>query len=147
VSATRITVDDLLARARARIERLEPPEAYDAFAGGAHLIDIRCESARRDDGIVPGSFHIPRTVLEWRLDPDSPWRNPYVGGLETQLLIFCDHGYSSSLAAATLVELGFTRTADVIGGFAAWRDSGLPIAPAPPPPAPGELPGMGPPET
>jgi rhodanese-related sulfurtransferase len=146
VVAARLTIDDLLEQARARIERLEPVEAYEAIGAGAQLIDIRCESARRADGIVPGSFHIPRTVLEWRLDPDSPWRNPHVGGLTTRLLILCDHGYSSSLAAANLTEIGFARAADVIGGYAAWKEARLPIVTAPEPPATGELPGMGPPE-
>jgi rhodanese-related sulfurtransferase len=145
MAAQRITIDDMLGRARARIERVEPVKAFRELAAGAQLIDIRCEAARRDDGIVPGSFHIPRTVLEWRLDPDSPWRNPHVGGLETRFLVFCDHGYSSSLAAATLVELGFSRAADVIGGFAGWKEAGLPMASAPPSEL-GELPGMGPPE-
>ena len=70
--------------------------------------------------------HIPRTVLEWRLDPESPWRNPHVGSLDQQIVLICDHGCSSILAAATLVELGFARAGDVVGGFAAWRDAGLP---------------------
>jgi hypothetical protein len=71
-------------------------------------------------------------VLEWRLDPDSSWRNPHVGGLAEQFVLFCDHGCSSVIAAATLVDLGFERAGDVIGGFTAWRDAGLPTAPAPP---------------
>jgi rhodanese-related sulfurtransferase len=66
-------------------------------------------------------------VLEWRTDLDSPWRNPCVGGLDRRLVVLCDHGYSSVLAAAVLVELGFTRAGDVIGGFAAWREAGLPV--------------------
>jgi rhodanese-related sulfurtransferase len=141
----RWTIDHMLEEARARIARLEPVEAARALAAGAQLIDIRCEAARQEDGIVPGAFHIPRTVLEWRVDPDSPWRNPHVGGLDRRLLVLCDHGYSSSLAAATLVQLGFEQAGDVVGGFAGWREAGLPTAPAPAP-KPGELPGMGPPE-
>jgi rhodanese-related sulfurtransferase len=82
-------------------------------------------------------------VLEWRVAPDSEWRNPRIGGLEQRLVLICDHGCSSTLAAATLVELGFSRAGEVVGGFAAWRDAGLPVAEAPPPPAPGTLPGMG----
>jgi rhodanese-related sulfurtransferase len=146
VVAARLTIDGLLAQARAKIERLDPLDAYEAVGAGAQLIDIRCESARHADGIVPGSFHIPRTVLEWRLDPDSPWRNPHIGGLTTRLLILCDHGYSSSLAAANLSEIGFAHAADVIGGYAAWKEAGLPIVAAPEPTDSGELPGMGPPE-
>jgi rhodanese-related sulfurtransferase len=70
-------------------------------------------------------------VLEWRVAPDSNWRNPHVGGTESEIIVLCDHGYSSILAAATLVELGFTRASDVIGGFAAWLDAGLPVGAAP----------------
>jgi rhodanese-related sulfurtransferase len=92
--------------------------------------------------VVPGALHVPRTVLEWRADPASPWRNPELGDLESRPIVICDHGYSSSLAAASLVELGFARAGDVAGGFEAWRASGLPVG-ACPPPAPG-LPGMGP---
>jgi Rhodanese-like domain len=72
---------------------------------------------------VPGSLHIPRTVLEWRLDPDSAWRNPHAGGLDQELVLICDHGCSSLLAAATPADLGFTRVGDIIGGFAAWREA------------------------
>jgi rhodanese-related sulfurtransferase len=141
--ATRRTVEDLLAAARRRIERLQPAEALDAVAGGAQLIDIRSGDARDRDGAIPGSLHIPRTVLEWRVDPASEWRNPAVGGLETQLVLICEHGYSSSLAAATLVELGFARAGDVIGGFSAWQRAGLPVTQAGPPRG-DVLPGMAP---
>ena len=80
-------------------------------------------------------------------DPDSSWRNPYVGGLDQQILLLCDHGYSSVFAAATLVELGFAHSGDVIGGYAAWRDAGLPTAPSPPRRRePGEPAGMRPPD-
>ena len=127
----RRTLDELVADAQARIERVEPPEALAAVERGALLIDIRSDTDRERDGIVPGSLHIPRTVLEWRLDPDSAWRNPHVGGVEQQVLLFCDHGYSSVFAAATLVDLGFTRAGDVVGGFVAWREAGLPTRPAP----------------
>jgi rhodanese-related sulfurtransferase len=125
------TLDELLEAAQARINRLEPTEALAALEQGAQLIDIRSDVDRNRDGIVPGSLHIPRTVLEWRLAPDSAWRNPHVGGTDQQIVLICDHGCSSVLAAATLVELGFAKAGDVIGGFAAWRDAGLPVAPAP----------------
>jgi rhodanese-related sulfurtransferase len=139
----RRTLNELLAAAEARIARFEPASAQAAVAGGALLIDIRGDGDRERDGIVPGSLHIPRTVLEWRLDPDSPTRNPRACDLSRQVLLICDHGCSSVLAAATLVDLGFARAGDVTGGFAAWREAGLPIEPAPPRRAPGELPGMG----
>jgi rhodanese-related sulfurtransferase len=132
VGAKRRTLEELLEAAQARIERLEPAEALAAIEQGALLIDIRSDLDRERDGMIPGSLHIPRTVLEWRLDPDSSWRNPHVGGLGEQVVLFCDHGCSSVFAAATLVELGFERAGDLIGGFAAWRQAGLPTAPAPP---------------
>lgn len=142
----RRTLDELVAEATARIERLEPAEARAELERGAVLVDLRSETARARDGVVPGALHVPRTVLEWRLDPDGVWRNPHVGGLETRVVLFCDHGCSSVLAAATLRELGYERVSDVVGGFEAWRDAGLPTRPAPPPRDPDELPGMGPPD-
>jgi rhodanese-related sulfurtransferase len=132
VRVNRRTLDELLEAARTRIERLEPVDALAAIEQDALLIDIRADVDRERDGIVPGSLHIPRTVLEWRLDPDSAWRNPHVGGLDQQIVLICDHGCSSILAAAALVELGFARAGDVVGGFAAWREAGLPTAPSPP---------------
>ena len=97
--------------------------------------------------MIPGSLHIPRTVLEWRLDPETPpdRRNPHVTGLGQQLVIVCAHGYSSSLAAATLRDLGFSRATDLDGGFEAWSDQGMPVRPAPAR-DPDGLPGMGGPE-
>jgi rhodanese-related sulfurtransferase len=135
------TLGELLERAAARIERLEPPQALEAARRGALLVDIRSDRSRERDGVVPGSFHVPRTVLEWRFAPDSGTRNPYLGGPERQIVLICDHGCSSILAAASLVELGFDRAGDVIGGFEAWREAGLPVTPAPPL-AEGELPGI-----
>ena len=125
-------VDDLVADARSRIERLAPDEAWHAAsAGKALIVDIRSDDDRRREGIVPGSLHIPRTVLEWRVDPASGSSNPHVGGRGSRLVLICSHGESSSLAAATLVELGFERAGDVSGGFDAWIASDLPTAPAP----------------
>jgi rhodanese-related sulfurtransferase len=131
VRANRRTLAELLDAARARIEQLEPAEAFTATKRGVLLIDIRSDLDRERDGIIPGSLHIPRTVLEWRVDPESSWRNPHVGGLDEQIVLLCDHGCSSSFAAATLVDLGFERVGDVVGGFAAWREAGLPIARSP----------------
>jgi rhodanese-related sulfurtransferase len=108
------------------------------------LVDIRAQVARERLGAIPGSIHIPRTVLEWRLAPDSQWRNPHIDRRE-RLILICDHGYSSSLAAATLVELG-CEAADVVGGFDAWVEANLPITEITELPDPLTLPGMGPPE-
>ncbi len=135
----RRTLDDLLEEARAKIERLEPAEAWAAAGDDAHIVDIRSAPAE----LVPGSLHIPRTVLEWRLDPNSASRSPHAPGLDERVLLLCDHGESSSLAAATLVELGFSRAGDIAGGFVAWVDAGLPVVAAAP--APAALPGMAPP--
>jgi rhodanese-related sulfurtransferase len=142
VRTRRTTLSELLGDARGRIERFEPEDALAAACDGALLVDIRSELARERDGVISGALHVPRTVLEWRLDPDSPWRNPLACDLERRVILFCDHGYSSSLAAATLTELGFVRAGDMIGGFLAWRDAGLPVAGASPP-SENELPGMG----
>jgi rhodanese-related sulfurtransferase len=147
VDANRKTLEQLLDSARARIYRYQPSEALEAIDDGALLIDIRSDLDRQRDGIVPGSLHIPRTVLEWRLEPDSDWRNPHAGDLDRQIILICDHGCSSVLAAATLVDLGFKHAGDVIGGFAAWRESGLPTTAAPHAAhAAGELAGMRPPD-
>ena len=141
----RRTVDDLVADARARIERVDPGDAWQAArGGGALIVDIRSDGAR-EAGVVPGSLHLPRTVLEWRVDPASPTRNPHVGGLDRRLLVLCDHGYSSSLAAATLVDLGFSSAGEVVGGFEAWLAAGLPVT-RPLAAGPAALPGSGPPD-
>lgn len=144
--ATRRTVHELVEQAATRIDRLEPAAAQAAMREGAVLVDIRSASDRERDGIVPGSLHVPRTVLEWRLDPGSDWRSPHAPQLGERVIVLCDHGFSSVLAAATLVELGFARAADVLGGFAAWREAGLPVAfVGDVRREPNERPGMGPP--
>lgn len=145
MTGIRTTVDQLYVDACARITRLEPAEAYREASSGALVVDLRSSEERRRRGVVPGSLHVPRTVLEWRLDPESRWRNPHVGGLDSRIILICDHGYSSALAAAGLLELGFARATDVIGGFEAWRDAGLPVTP-PREPLEDELPGLGPPD-
>lgn len=129
-SMARRTVDDLLATARAAIRRYEPREALDAQRGGALVVDLRSHDERARHGVIPGSLHVPRTVLEWRLDPDSPHRNPAASDLRREVVLICADGYSSSLAAATLRELGFERVGDLVGGFNAWKAQGLPVEPA-----------------
>ena len=120
------TLDELLREAAGRIERLSPVDALEAAQAGALLVDIRSELARGRDGVLPGAIHVPRTVLEWRFEPEGSWRNPHVGDLERQVIVLCEHGYSSLLAAATLARLGYTRACDVVGGFEAWRKAELP---------------------
>ena len=128
----RRTVEELLAEARSRLQRLDPAAALAAQRQGALLIDLRSHDERSRHGVIPGSLHVPRSVLEWRLDPVSPYRNEAACDLERHVVLVCADGFSSSLAAATLQELGFARATDVIGGFAAWRAAGLPVAAAGP---------------
>ena len=144
---TRRTIDELLLGARSRLDRLEPGDALAAQRAGALLIDTRSEDERRREGVIPGALHVPRSVLEWRVDPGTrpEYRSPHVHGLDQRLVVVCAHGYSSSLAAATLQDLGFTYATDVVGGFEAWKEGGLPVRPAPEVDA-GTVPGMGPPD-
>ncbi len=143
----RRTLADLLAEAERRISRLSPSEAQTAIENGALLIDIRSDSNRFRDGIVPGSLHIPRTVLEWRTAPESEFRNPYVSDPDYHVILLCDHGCSSVLAAAVLKEFGYLWVGDVIGGFSDWRDAGLPVGAARRRRSrPDEPTGMGPPD-
>ena len=122
-----VTVDDLLASARARIRRLDPHETAAACRRGAMLIDIRPTVQRRWEGEVPGAVVIERNVLEWRLDPASANRLAQVTDHTQEIVVMCSEGYASSLVAATLVELGYTATADLDGGFQAWARAGLPV--------------------
>ena len=122
------SIDEILAAARARLTRLTPQEAFTASAEGAMLIDIRPAAQRAADGEVPGSVVIERNHLEWRLDPSSDARLPAVTGYELRPIVICVEGYTSSLAAAALQDLGLTRATDVIGGYRAWQADGLPTA-------------------
>ncbi len=122
-------MDSLLAEARSRIgPRLSPAEAEAARAAGALLVDIRPVEQRRRDGEVPGALVIDRNVFEWRLDPESEWRDPAVTSHEQAVVVLCNEGYQSSLAAAGLASLGFRSVTDVAGGFQAWRAAGQPVA-------------------
>jgi rhodanese-related sulfurtransferase len=123
----RRTIDDLLAAARGRIGRLAPEAALRAQSEGALLVDTRCGDDRRATGTIPGSVHVPLSVLFWRLDPSSGYDDPALSDLARPVVLICAHGYSSSIAAATLRELGFASVVDVIGGFEAWSAAGLPV--------------------
>ena len=124
------SIDELLAQVRGRIGRVEPAEAAARLADGALLVDTRPWEQRRRDGDVPGAVVIDRNVLEWRLDPASPWRIPEVTGHDLEVIVLCNQGYSSSLVADTLRTLGLHRAVDVVGGFEAWAAAGLPVVPA-----------------
>ena len=125
------TVDELLADARSRLRRLDPRETRAAMSSGAVLVDIRAESQRARDGAVPGAHVVPRNVLEWRADPASEWRDAAIADPGRQVIVMCDEGYQSSLAAATLQDLGLDGATDLIGGFQAWRGAGLPVSSQP----------------
>jgi rhodanese-related sulfurtransferase len=125
------TIDDLLAAARARLRRLSPTEASDAQATGALLVDVRPVEQRRVEGRIPGALIIDRNVLEWRLDPTSPHRIPEAVGHDVRVVVICSAGYQSSLAAATLQELGLHHATDLDGGAQAWLAAGLPLDPEP----------------
>lgn len=124
-------VDALLARARAGLRRLTPHEAAEAVASGALLIDTRTLEQRTEAGDLPGAICIDRTVLEWRLAPDSEDRIPEADDPERTIIVVCRQGYSSSLAAASLQAVGLRGATDLIGGFEAWVAAGLPLADAP----------------
>jgi rhodanese-related sulfurtransferase len=127
------TVDDLLAEARATLERVTAQQARDELADGAVLVDVRTSEQRAEFGEIAGAIPIGLNVLEWRLDPSSEWRNPAATDHDVRVIVFCQEGFSSSLAAARLQSLGLHRATDVIGGFEAWRDAGLPVDGGPQP--------------
>jgi rhodanese-related sulfurtransferase len=122
------TIDELLAEARATLpHRPSPAEAYHAQADGSLLIDIRGDHQRRDDGLIPGAILLPRNSLEWRCDPASPWRHPAIASWDVRIILICNQGYQSSLAAATLQRLGLVHATDLDGGFTSWAAAGLPV--------------------
>ncbi len=124
-------IDDVLATARRDLQRLTPKDAWVAVRQGAVLVDVRSEDERRRQGLlVPGAVHHPLSVVHWRLDPDVPTRNPKLP-LDAHVILLCREGYSSSLAAALLCAIGFSKATDVIGGVDAWREAGLPVDPYP----------------
>jgi rhodanese-related sulfurtransferase len=124
------TIEEILARARARLDRVTPKEAFVEQEAGAVLVDIRPAWQRAEQGEIPGSTVIERNHLEWRLDPASDSRLPWVTGYDHRVIVFCVEGYTSSLAAAALHELGLSRATDIDGGYQAWVAAGFPSAPA-----------------
>jgi rhodanese-related sulfurtransferase len=114
-------VDALLAAARADLDRVHPQDLSTEMAAGALVVDIRPVDQREQDGELPGAVVIDRNVLEWRLDPTSPHHIPEVTDAGRRVIIVCNQGYSSSLAAATLRTLGLHRATDLVGGYQALR--------------------------
>lgn len=123
-----VGIDELLERVRAGYARVEAREAYEAArAGEALLVDIRYAALRERDGLIPGALVVERNELEWRLDPRGSHRAPEATGHDLRIVMICNEGYASSLAAASLHRLGLHRATDLVGGFQAWRSAGLPV--------------------
>ena len=125
-----LSIEQVLSAARAKLRRLSPDEAFEAVTQTEGvLVDIRPEAQRAIEGSIAGALVVERNVLEWRFDPASSARLPVATNHDLQVIVFCSEGYTSSLAAAALMELGLWRSTDVVGGFHAWRAAGLPIVP------------------
>lgn len=123
----RYDVNQLLADARSRIVRLSPLDLQNAMASGTLVLDTRSGGDRIREGTIAGSFHVPLAVLLWRVDPEADCSDPQINDLDAPLVVVCNDGYSSSWAAATLVDLGFSNAMDLAGGFRAWSAAGLPV--------------------
>ena len=121
------TIDRILEKARRRLKRVTPEEAAAEQANGALIVDTRTSEQRGRDGEIPGAVAIDRNVMEWRLDPFSPDHIPQATSPDVRVIVVCAQGYSSSLAAASLQDLGLVNATDVIGGFEAWKAAGLPV--------------------
>ncbi|MFJ5547259.1 rhodanese-like domain-containing protein [Streptomyces sp. NPDC093225] len=122
-------VDAYLDRVRAGLDRLDPHGARAAAATGALLVDIRYQALRERDGLIPGALVVERNELEWRLDPLGSHRLPEAAGHDLTVVVICNEGYASSLAAAELQRIGLPHATDLVGGFQAWRAAGLPVSP------------------
>jgi rhodanese-related sulfurtransferase len=129
---TRKSINEILAAARARLDRLDAPAAYRAQRDGAVLVDIRPVAQRLASGQIPDAIVVERNVLEWRFDPASDTRLPIADRYDLPVIVYCQEGYTSSLAAAALQDLGLFRATDLIGGISAWQAAGFPVASAAP---------------
>jgi rhodanese-related sulfurtransferase len=127
VSMAELTIDGLLAAARSRIDRVSAADVQSEVDQGALVIDTRCAEARAAKGVIPGSIPVPLSVLYWRLDATSGHHDTRLADRGRRIILVCADGYSSSLAAATLRDLGFARAADLDGGFNGWAAAGLPV--------------------
>ncbi|MFF1381320.1 rhodanese-like domain-containing protein [Streptomyces sp. NPDC058308] len=125
-----VGIDELLERVRLGLDRLTPKEAYEVAEDGGLLVDIRYAALRERDGLIPGALVVERNELEWRLDPQGSHRAPQATGHGLRAVVICNEGYASSLAAASLHQLGLRHATDLVGGFQAWRAAGLPVVAA-----------------
>ncbi|GII23070.1 rhodanese-like domain-containing protein [Planosporangium mesophilum] len=124
-------IGEILAKVRTGTRRMTPEETEAAGRRGALVVDTRTEHQRQEQGEIPGSLVIDRTVLEWRLDPLSDARIPEAVDHDLEIIVICRQGYSSSLAAASLRAIGLWRATDMIGGVEAWQRAGLPLTSGP----------------
>ncbi|MEU5688423.1 sulfurtransferase [Streptomyces venezuelae] len=122
-----VGIDELLERVRLDLDRLSPEEAYQTAEAGGLLVDIRYAALRERDGLIPGALVVERNELEWRLDPQGSHRAPEATGHDLPVVVICNEGYASSLAAVSLRQLGLRHATDLTGGFQAWRAAGLPV--------------------
>ncbi|MFI5757865.1 rhodanese-like domain-containing protein [Streptomyces sp. NPDC051569] len=125
----RIGIDELLERVRQDLDRISPHDAFEAAADGALLVDIRYAALRERDGLIPGALVVERNELEWRLDPQGSHRAAEATSHDLRVVVICNEGYASSLAAVSLRQLGLHRATDLVGGFQAWKAEGLPVTP------------------
>jgi rhodanese-related sulfurtransferase len=113
-------IDQLVARARASLDRVQPSDLMAELEAGTLVIDIRPIDQRQRDGDLPGAVVVDRNVLEWRLDPSCPYRLPIADEADRRIIVVCNEGYSSSLAAATLQDLGLRNATDLVDGYQGW---------------------------
>ncbi|WSW80517.1 rhodanese-like domain-containing protein [Streptomyces sp. NBC_00996] len=126
-----VGIDELLKQVREGLDRVEAKEAYEAAqAGEVLLVDTRYAALRERDGLIPGALVVERNELEWRLDPQGSHRSPEATSHDLRVVVFCNEGYASSLAAASLRQLGLRGATDLVGGFQAWKAAGFPVTAA-----------------
>lgn len=116
------SIDEILAESRRNLERVEPEQLAGQMADGALVVDIRPVESRDAEGRLPGAVVVDRNVLEWRLDPTSPDRIEEAQDAERVVILVCNEGYASSLAAETLQRIGLHRATDLVGGYRAWKE-------------------------
>jgi rhodanese-related sulfurtransferase len=116
------SIDAVLAQSRRHLDRVQPERLAEEMAAGALVVDIRPVENRDREGLLPGAVVVDRNVLEWRLDPTSPDRIAEADDPDRRVVLVCNEGYASSLAAETLQRLGLRRATDLVGGYRAWRD-------------------------
>ncbi|MFE2524378.1 rhodanese-like domain-containing protein [Streptomyces sp. NPDC059382] len=130
MSAAPEGIDALVDRLRTTYTRVSPEQAHAASREGSLLVDIRYQALRERDGLIPGALVVERNELEWRLDPQGSHRLPEATSHDIEVVVICNEGYASTLAAVSLHALGLHRATDLTGGFQAWRSAGLPTTPA-----------------